>query len=102
MIQCIELNQQEALILSAGSNVKDGANSIALETVTAYVDILRKKELFDIAKDSMEVHKKYLAQIKEKVDAGVCEEVQTTNRRSQDMKTLRVFIFLQSKTIIMP
>jgi len=65
------VEQQEALILSAGSNVKDGANAIALETVTAYVDILRNKELFDIAKDSMEVHKKYLAQIKEKVDAGV-------------------------------
>jgi len=66
-----KVEQQEALILSAGSNVKDGANAIALETVTAYVDILRNKELFDIAKNSMEVHKKYLAQIKEKVDAGV-------------------------------
>jgi len=65
------VEQQEALILSAGSNVKDGANAIALETVTTYIDILRNKELFDIAKNSMEVHKKYLEQIKEKVDAGV-------------------------------
>ena len=65
------VKQQEALILSAGNNVKDNANSIALETVTTYIDILRNKELLDIAEENMNVHKKYLAQIKEKLEAGV-------------------------------
>jgi len=65
------IKQQEALILSANGNVKDSANAIALETITAYVDILKNKELFDIAQDNLDVHKKYLAQIKDKLEAGV-------------------------------
>ncbi|MDQ7069131.1 MAG: TolC family outer membrane protein, partial [Sulfurimonas sp.] len=63
--------QQEALILSASDSVQDSANSIALEAATAYIDILRSKELLDIAQTNVDVHKKYLDQIKEKADAGV-------------------------------
>jgi adhesin transport system outer membrane protein len=65
------VDQQKALVLSAANGVQESANSIALETVTAYVDILRNKELLDISKQNVDVHKKYLDQIKEKVDAGV-------------------------------
>lgn len=65
------MKQQEALILSAGDNVKDSANTLALEVAQAYIDVLRNKELFQIAKENVDVHKKYLSQIKTKVDAGV-------------------------------
>jgi len=65
------IEQQEALILSAGSGVEDSANKLALDAVGAYIDVLRNKELFQIAKENVEVHEKYLSQIKEKVDAGV-------------------------------
>lgn len=63
--------QQKALILSAGDKVMEGANDLALETVTFYLDVLRKYELLSISKENTEIHKKYLSQIKEKVDAGV-------------------------------
>ena len=65
------VEQQKALVLSSSNGVKESASSIALETVTAYVDILRNKEFLDISKQNVDVHKKYLDQIKEKVDAGV-------------------------------
>lgn len=65
------VKQQEALILSAGNSVMENANDLALETVTYYLDVLRYYELYQISKENTEVHKKYLAQIKEKVDAGV-------------------------------
>ncbi len=64
------VNQQKALILSSGQDVKKSANAMALQTVNAYTDILRTKEFLEIAQNNMEVHKKYLAQIKEKVNAG--------------------------------
>ena len=63
--------QQDALVVSASDGITDTANSIALETATAYLDILRSKELLDIAQTNVAVHKKYLDQIKEKSDAGV-------------------------------
>ena len=62
---------QKALIISADAGVADKASAIALQTTTAYLNILRNQELFDIATDNVKVHKKYLDQIKEKVDAGV-------------------------------
>jgi len=66
-----KVKQQEALILSAGSNVQSSANIISLEVVTEYINILKNKELLNISEENMNVHKKYLAQIKEKLDAGV-------------------------------
>ena len=65
------IKQQKALILSAGNGVSESANAIALEVIDAYLNVLKTKELYDIANENVEVHKKYLAQIKKKVDAGV-------------------------------
>jgi adhesin transport system outer membrane protein len=69
--------------------VKESSNSIALETVTAYIDLLRNKELLDISKNNVDVHKKYLDQIKEKVDAGI-------GRNSDYKQTLSRFENAQS------
>ncbi|MDF1877973.1 TolC family protein, partial [Sulfurimonas sp. SAG-AH-194-L11] len=84
-----QVEQQKVVILSADIGVKNSANSIALETVTAYIDILRNKEFYDIAKDNMQVHKKYLAQIKERIDAGI-------GRRSGYKQTLSRYENAQS------
>lgn len=65
------VEQQEARISSVGNTLADTANSIALETATAYIDLLRNKEFLDISRKNVDVHKKYLDQIQESVDAGV-------------------------------
>jgi len=65
------VEQQEALILSASDGVQEGANTLALEVAAVYINVLRNQELLKIAKENVAVHKKYLDQIKEKVDAGV-------------------------------
>jgi len=65
------VEQQNALILSNDNKVKEKANDLALEATTAYLEMLRNKELLQIAKENVDVHEKYLGQIKEKVDAGV-------------------------------
>nr|WP_321265413.1 TolC family outer membrane protein [uncultured Sulfurimonas sp.] len=65
------MKQQKALVLSASSTVVESANNLALEATTAYLDVLKTLELYDIAKENVSVHDKYLKQIKEKVDAGI-------------------------------
>ncbi|MFT5660787.1 MAG: adhesin transport system outer membrane protein [Sulfurimonas sp.] len=65
------VKQQKALIVSADQKVKEGVNNLALEAATAYLEMLKNKELLQIAKENVDVHEKYLGQIKEKVDAGV-------------------------------
>ena len=65
------VKQQKALIASAGKQVVESANDLALETATYYLEVLRTYELYQIAVENVGVHKKYLAQIEEKVNAGV-------------------------------
>ena len=65
------VKQQEALILSAGDKVKESSNELALATTTYYIEVLRTYELLQISKENVDVHKKYLSQIEEKVNAGV-------------------------------
>ena len=65
------VKQQKALILSASDGVKESANELALSTVTYYLDVLKNYELYQISKENVDVHKKYLSQIEEKVNAGV-------------------------------
>ncbi|WP_310441595.1 TolC family outer membrane protein [Sulfurimonas sp.] len=65
------VKQQEALILSAGDKVKESSNELALATTTYYIEVLRTYELLQISKENVDVHKKYLSQIDEKVKAGV-------------------------------
>jgi adhesin transport system outer membrane protein len=65
------VKEQEALILSASDNVKEAANTLAVETITAYLNVLKNDALYKIAEENVELHKKYLEQIKAKVDAGL-------------------------------
>lgn len=81
--------EREALILSAGSTVEESANSLALEAATAYLEVLKTLELYNIAKDNVAVHDKYLKQIKEKVDAGIARnsDYEQTLSRFENAKT---------------
>lgn len=65
------VKEQEALILSANENVKETANALAIEAITAYLNVLKNDALYKIAEENIELHKKYLDQIKAKVDAGL-------------------------------
>jgi len=65
------VKEQEALILSANENVKEEANALAIEAITAYLNVLKNNALHKIAEENVALHKKYLDQIKTKVDAGL-------------------------------
>jgi adhesin transport system outer membrane protein len=85
------VKQQKALILSNDNKVLEKANGLALEATTAYLEMLKNKELLDIAKENVDVHEKYLGQIKEKVDAGVgraSDYKQTLSRYENAMSVL--------------
>ena len=85
------VKQQNALIFSADNKVKEGANDMALEVTTAYVEMLKTKSLLDIAKENVDVHEKYLGQIKEKVDAGVGRSSDYKQTLSRYENALSVF-----------
>ncbi|MBU1989209.1 TolC family outer membrane protein [bacterium] len=84
------VKQQKALVLSANDAMKESVNNLALEAVTAYLDVLRNKELLEISKENVDVHKKYLSQIKAKLEAGVgrSSDYQQTLSRFENAKSV--------------
>jgi len=83
------VDKQKALIVSAEKNVQNVINNTALDAAAAYINIIKNKYLTKIAKKNVAVHKKYLAQIKERVDAGVA-------RKSDYKQTLSRYANAQS------
>jgi adhesin transport system outer membrane protein len=87
------VKKQESLILSADKSLQDKANTLALEVATAYLDILRKNKLEKIAQENVDVHKKYLAQIKDKLDSGIgrASDYEQTLSRYENARSSYVF-----------
>lgn len=53
----------------------DASESVALETVRAYLDVLKNRKLFELTEENYVNHRKVFEQIKEKVKAGVGRRV---------------------------
>ena len=83
-------DQQKALILSAQEGVAEAANKLAVEATSAYLEVMKTYELYQIAKENVEVHEKYLNQIKKKVDAGVqrASDYEQTLSRLENARSL--------------
>jgi len=55
--------------------LQSSMQSIALETVAAYIDVKRTRQLIDYAKNNYAVHKQLFDRIEERVQAGVARKV---------------------------
>jgi len=87
------VKQQNAQVLTSEAGLLDAKYTTSLQLITAYVDILRKKELLKIAADNEAVHKKYLAEIKQRVDAGIgraSDYTQTLSRYENAQSTYSI------------
>jgi adhesin transport system outer membrane protein len=78
-----EIKQNEARISSAAYTVLDKANTVALDTISAYIEVLKEHYLTELFKENVQNHEDILAKIKEKNDAGIgkkSEVLQTQSR----------------------
>ena len=75
--------QTEARLQSTLFEIFDTADNIALDTVQAFVDVLRQRELVELATDNVSNHERILAQIRERSESGVGRrsELQQTQGR---------------------
>lgn len=85
------VKQQKALILAADKSVEEAANNLAVEAVSAYLAVLSTHALYKIAKENVDVHEKYLAQIQKKVKAGIDRQsdYQQTLSRLESAKSVQ-------------
>ncbi len=64
------VEQQHSLVESAAYKVQESSESIALLTAEIYLEILRRQELVELAKDNVVIHQKTLEQIRTLVKGG--------------------------------
>ena len=75
--------QTEAQLQAALFEIFDTADNIALDTVQAFVDVLRQQKLVELATNNVSNHERILSQIRERSDSGVGRrsELQQTEGR---------------------
>jgi adhesin transport system outer membrane protein len=75
--------QTEARLQSALFEIFDTADNIALDTVQAFVDVLRQQKLVELATSNVSNHERILSQIRERSESGVGRrsELQQTDGR---------------------
>ncbi len=75
-----QVKQTEARIRAALYDIYDTADNIALRAVQAYLELIKQRQLYQLALDNLASHEHILAQIQERNDSGV-------GRRSQLQQT---------------
>ena len=75
-----QIEQTDARADAALLDLYDTADNIALQTIQAYIDVLKQQRLLDLALENVSSHEEILSQIKERNNSGV-------GRRSQLQQT---------------
>ncbi|MBE7638117.1 TolC family outer membrane protein [Sneathiella sp. P13V-1] len=65
-----EVDRQESRIDGAAYRVRERSEAIGLDTVQAYLDVLRNLEVVNLATENLEIHKRTLKEIRDRADAG--------------------------------
>lgn len=79
-----EVQRRVALLNSAEHSLADTQNAIAFRAAEAYIDILRNRELVELARENVVSHENTLKSVQAKLDSGV------GNRADVDQATARL------------
>ncbi len=72
-----EIERQENRVNSASHRVRETAEFVGLDIVEAYLEVLRQRQLVQIARDNVAAHRDILNQISEGVEAGRSTQADT-------------------------
>jgi len=66
-----EVARQKARVDSSGNRLASVAESVSLDIVKAYLDVLRNREISDLSSENLETHKRIQDQIRLRSEGGV-------------------------------
>jgi len=85
------VKQQEAILAATAARLTTTRENTALRAAQAYLEVLKRDRLVDLAKTNLEQHDETLAKIEERFESGVgtkVDVVQTKGRRAQSKSSL--------------
>ncbi|GKT12802.1 MAG: outer membrane protein, adhesin transport system [Thiomicrorhabdus sp.] len=78
-----EISRQEARLDSSAHSAQAKANQIALDMVTAYLNLLKEQELKQLAIESKSTHERILDQITQRSQAGIGNQVEVDQAKGR-------------------
>lgn len=65
-----EVKQQEARVMAAAYGTLEQSNTIALEAIETYLEVMKQRDLLALAQENVEAHQEIFVQIKERTEGG--------------------------------
>ncbi len=78
-----EISRQKARLDAAGYSAQATANKIALDMVTAYIDLAKQQDLMKLAIKSKSTHERILDQIQQRTEAGIGNQVEVDQAKAR-------------------
>lgn len=83
MATASEVQRRAALLNSAENSLADTQNTLALKAVEAYIDVLRNRELVDLARANVASHDEVLKNVEAKSGSGVGNKADVEQARAR-------------------
>ncbi len=77
------VREAEATYRSLDHRVYDNATTLALDAIIAHVDVLRRAEIYELAKENVAAHEDILAKARQRADSGVDTMADVTQAQSR-------------------
>lgn len=86
-----EIDRQKARVASAANRVYQNAETIALDAIGSYFEVIRQRELFALSKQNVNFHEQILGKLEQRANSGVgttADVSQTRARMARSQATL--------------
>ncbi len=78
-----EISRQSARLDAAGYNAQATANKIAIDMVSAYIELVKQQDSMRLARESKATHERILDQIQQRTEAGIGNQVEVDQAKAR-------------------
>lgn len=78
-----QIEREKARVASAASRVYDNAEYLGLDAVAAYLEVIRQRELYALAKQNVDFHKAILTKLDQRLAGGVGTRADVSQTRAR-------------------
>ena len=78
-----EIARQKSRLDAAGFSAQATANQIALDMVTAYIELVKQQDSMKLARESKATHERILDQIQQRTEAGIGNQVEVDQAKAR-------------------
>lgn len=82
-----EVERQKARVAAAANRVYENAENVALDAVGSYLEVIRQRELFALAKQNLDFHSNILGKLDQRMKGGVGTSADVSQTRAREARS---------------